>query len=244
MKLELRTDDGLCPAHVFHPAGAGPWPGVLLYMDGVGMRPTLVAMAERLAAGGYYVLMPDLFYRAGAYEPIDPKKLFADPAVRADWQKRMIQACSPALVMRDTVTFLAHFAAQPNVLQPRIGATGYCMGGRMAFSAAAHYPERFAAAAAFHPGGMVTDAPDSPHLLAPKVKARLLIAAAQDDASFTDEQKGRFEEALRAAGVDHRFETWPARHGWVPPDMPTHDPAQAERHWQVLLELLGQTFSR
>lgn len=79
MKLELRTDDGLCPAHVFHPAGAGPWPGVLLYMDGVGMRPTLVAMAERLAAGGYYVLMPDLFYRAGAYEPIDPKKLIGDP---------------------------------------------------------------------------------------------------------------------------------------------------------------------
>lgn len=156
----------------------------------------------------------------------------------------MIQACSVPLVMRDTATFLAHFAAQPNVLQPRIGATGYCMGGRMAFSAAAHYPDRFAAAAAFHPGGMVSDAPDSPHRLAPKVKARLFIAAAEDDATFTDEQKGRFEEALRAAGVDHRFETWPARHGWVPPDMPTHDPAQAERHWQVLLELLGETFSR
>ncbi len=244
MKIDLRTDDGVCPAHVFHPDGAGPWPGVLVYMDGIGMRPALQAIGERIAAGGYYVLLPDLFYRAGAYVAPDPKKLFADPETRAGWFKRMTASCSPALVARDTAAFLAHFAAQPNVLQPRIGATGYCMGGRFALGAAGEYPDRFAAVAAFHPGGLASDAPDSPHLAAPRVKARVFVAAAQDDASFPDEQQRRLDEALTAAGVDHRIETWPARHGFVPADTPVHDPAQAERHVQVLFELLASALPR
>lgn len=235
-KIDLRTDDGVCPAHVLHPDGDGPWPGVLMYMDGIGLRPALVAMGERLAAGGYYVLLPDLFWRAGGYVAPDPKTLFTDEAARAAWRKVMSTAGAVANVMRDTAAFLAHFAAQPRVRQPRIGATGYCMGGRMALAAAGEYPDRFAAVAAFHPGGLATDAPDSPHLLAPKMKARIYVAGAADDATFPDEQKRRLDEALTAAGVEHRIETYPARHGWVPSDTPVHDPAQAERHWKALFD--------
>jgi carboxymethylenebutenolidase len=244
MQIEIRTSDGVCPAFTFHPNGlgprpngAGPWPGVLLYMDGVGMRPAMHAIASRIAAGGYYVLLPDLFYRAGSYTAPDPTKLMADEAVRNDWFKRMMAAASAERIMRDTPAFLDHLEAHAR--GPRFGATGYCMGGRMAFTAAGHFPERIAAAAAFHPGGFVTDAPDSPHLLATKIKARILVAGAIEDRNFTDEQKHKLEEALRAAGVDHTVETWPARHGWVPTDMPVHDAAQAERHFTTLQEFFA-----
>jgi carboxymethylenebutenolidase len=242
-RIVLGTDDGSCPAHVFHPDGAGPWPGVLFFMDGVGMRPAMLALAERLASAGYYVLLPDLFYRAGAYVPPDPHKLFADPATRAEWAQRISSSTSAALMARDTRAFLVHLDGDPRVRGPRFGATGYCMGGRMALTAAGLHPDRFAAVAAFHPGNVVTDAPDSPHLLAPKTKARLYVAGASEDATFSDEHKRQLEEALTAAGVPHRIETWPARHGFVPSDMPTHDPAQAERHWHTLLGLLGEALA-
>jgi carboxymethylenebutenolidase len=237
--IEIRTSDGVCPAHTFHPEGAGPWPGVLMYMDGVGMRAEMQTIASRIAAGGFYVLLPDLFYRAGAYTAPDPKKLFSDEAVRNDWFKRLHTVASPELIMRDSPAFLDHLAAHAR--GTRFGATGYCMGGRMAFAAAGHFPERIAAAAAFHPGGLVSDAPDSPHLLAPKIKARVLVAGAMEDRNFTDEQKQRLVEALRAAGVDHTVETWPARHGWVPRDLPVHDPAQAERHFTTLQEFFARS---
>src|SRR5579884_2923023 len=100
--LELRTADGVCPAHVCHPDGDGPWPGVLMFMDGIGMRPALVHMAERLAGTGAWVLLPDLFYRAGAYEAADAKKLVSDPAVRAAWFQKMMPAAGVEKTMRDT----------------------------------------------------------------------------------------------------------------------------------------------
>lgn len=233
--IELRTEDGVCPAHVFSSSGAGP--GVLLFMDGIGMRPALHAIAERVAAGGYQVLLPDLFYRAGAYQPADAKRLFADTEYRADWFKRIATTTNAAALARDMPAFLAHFGAR------KIGVAGYCMGGRLAIVAAGHFPERIAAAAAFHPGGLVTDAPDSPHLLAPKIKARVLVAAAGEDASFTSEQQRTLDEALTAAGVEHVVETWPARHGWVPSDTPVHDAAQAERHFQALFALFARSLA-
>jgi carboxymethylenebutenolidase len=241
--IELHTEDGVCAAHVLHPDGDGPWPGVLFYMDGVGMRPVLVTMAERLASAGYYVLLPNLFYRDPEFVAPDPKKLFADPEVRAAHFKRLASVTSAEHVMRDTVAFLAHFAAQANVVQPKIGVTGYCMGGRLALTAAGRFPERVAAAAAYHPGNVATDAPDSMHLLAPRIRARVYVGGAMEDPSFSDEQKQRLEQALTAAGVDHVIETYPARHGWTVADMPIYDEAQAERHWTTLLQLFESTLA-
>lgn len=239
--IDVRTDDGTCPAHVFHPTDGAPWPGVLLFMDGLGMRPALLELGERLAGAGYYVLLPDLFYRAGAYVAPDAKQIFADPEVRAAWGKRLAGLVTVDGVMRDTRAFLAHLGAEPRVRQPRVGAVGYCMGGRMALSAAGHFPERIAAVAAYHPGNLANDAPDSPHLLAARIRARVYVGAATADTSFPDEQKQRLAEALGAAGVAHQIETYPARHGWVPSDTPVHDPAATERHWQTLLDLFDRT---
>lgn len=241
MLIDIKTDDGTCPAHVFRPAGQGPWPAVLFFMDGIGMRPALVAMAERLAAAGYFVLMPDLFYRAGAYTAPEPAKLFSDPDTRQAWFAKISPIASVDNTMRDTRAFLAYLDAQPDVRQPSIGATGYCMGGRMALCAAGHFPDRIAACASYHPGNLANDAPDSPHLLASKIRARVYVAAAMDDQSFPEEQKQRLEQALTAAKVDHLIETYPARHGWVPSDTPVHDKAAAERHWTTLVDLLDRT---
>lgn len=245
--IEIRTEDGTCRAHVFRPGGTGhgtgPWPAVLFYMDGIGMRPALHALGERLAAGGYYVLMPDMFYRAGAYTAPDPKQLFSDEAMRNAHFAKFAAPDFLARAMRDTRAFLAHFDTQPDARAQRIGVVGYCMGGRLGLGAAGTFGERIAAVAAFHPGQLVTDAADSPHLLAANMRARIYIAAATEDASFTVEHQQRLDEALTAGGVDHVIETYPARHGWVPSDTPVHDEACTERHWRALFELFGKTLA-
>jgi carboxymethylenebutenolidase len=236
-QLEIETRDGRCDAHAFHPDQGDAWPAVLMYMDGIGMRPALMQIAERIAGEGYYVLLPDLFYRIG-FKPANPMALFTDPAALADFRTRVGPSASPANIMRDTDAFLAHFDAQPNVSSDRIGITGYCMGGSLSLYAAGHFGDRVAGAAAFHPGGLATDAPDSPHRLAPQITGSVYIGRATDDAGFDDAQKERLTTALEEAKVDYELETYPARHGWVPSDTPVHDPVQAERHFDKLFELL------
>jgi carboxymethylenebutenolidase len=236
----IRTQDGECPAHVFRPDGNGPWPAVLVFMDGIGMRPAMLDIAARIAASGYYVLLPNLFYRVG-YNAEHGVRVFEDPAARADLMTRIMPSAAPPNVMRDTEAYLAHFDAQPTVRHDGIGITGYCMGGRLALYAAGTFGDRIAAMAAYHPGGVATDAPDSPHRRARDITAKVYVAGAIEDKGFDDAAKERLIAALAAAGVDHRVETYPARHGWVPSDTPVHDPVQAERHWSTLLELFGST---
>lgn len=229
--IEITTADGVCPATVHGDPGA---PSVLFFIDGIGMRPAMRAIAERIAGAGYRVLCPDLFYRAGPYEAPDPKALFTDPDVRGAWFAKMRAVSSVENTMRDTRAFLDH-------LRGPVAITGYCMGGRLAFLAAAHYPERIVAAAAYHPGGLVGDGPDSPHLLASKIRAKVYIGRASEDASFTDEHHQQLEQALSEAGVDSTIELYAARHGWVPEDTPVHDPKAAARHDETLFALLEQT---
>lgn len=231
-RLDIQTDDGTAPAFAYGEQGN---PNCLMFIDGLGMRPAMHAIAERLAASGYYVLMPDVFYRAGAYTPPDPVKLFSEPEVRAAWFKMMSAAASQEKLMRDTKHYLAQLPREA------VAAFGYCMGGRMSVAAAGTYPDRIVGVAAFHPGGLATDAADSPHLLAANIKAKVYVAAASDDASFDDAQKERFEKAMTAAGVALEMETFPAKHGWVPTDTPVHDPDCAEKHWTKLLDLLVHT---
>ena len=240
--LNVGVPDGVCPASLFRPEGSGPWPGVLMYMDGVGMRPALFPIAQRIADAGHVVLLPDLFYRAGPYEAQDAKSLFSDPAAR-DAFRKIGSTATAANVMRDTGAFLEFLGAQPGVRPGRIGVTGYCMGGRFALTAAGTFPDRIGAAAAFHPGGLATDATDSPHLLVPKMRdVAIYVAGAVDDPSFPDDMKQRLDEALAAAGVEHRIETYAGmRHGWVPSDTPVHSPEGAERHFRALLDFYAST---
>jgi carboxymethylenebutenolidase len=243
-RIEIETRDGRCPSHVYRPAGPGPWPAVLVYMDGLAIRPAMLELGERLAGHGYFVLLPDLFYRSGPYEPMDPKAVFSDPARRKILMEKYFALATSANIMSDTRYFLEYLAAQPDVAPGGIGTTGYCMGGRMSLIAAGTYPDRIVAAASFHGGGLANDEPDSPHLLAPRMKARIYVAGAIEDQSFPDPMKQRLEQALTDAHVDHRIETYPAKHGWVFRDFPIYDATAAERHWQSMLALFDATLKK
>jgi len=241
-ELELETQDGVCPTHAFQPNGEGPWPGVLMFMDGIGMRPALWTIADRIAGQGYFVLLPNLFYRVG-YNAEYGVSVFSDPEKRADLMTRIMPSAKPANVMRDTDVLLGYMDGLEDVRAEKIGITGYCMGGRLAMYAAGHYGDRVAAAAAYHPAGLATDSPDSPHRLADGMKATIYVGAAMEDQSFDAAQQARFDEALTDAGVTHTIEQYHARHGFVPPDTPTYDPGAAKRHDETLFALFAKTLS-
>jgi carboxymethylenebutenolidase len=240
-KVEITTRDGTCPSYVFRPAGSGPWPAVLVFMDALAIRPALLELGGRLATSGFFVLVPDLFYRSGPYEPMDPHTVFSDPEQRKVLFEKYMAPATPSNIMSDTRGFLDYLAAQPDVIPGPIGTTGYCMGGFMALTAAGTYPDEIAATASYHGGRLATDDPESPHLLAPKMRSRVYVAGAIEDQSFPDEMRARLDAALTAAGVDHRIETYPAKHGWVFRDTPVYDAASAERHWQTLVGLMNET---
>jgi carboxymethylenebutenolidase len=241
-EVSIPTPDGHARAFTFHPQGEGPWPAVIFYMDAPAIRPALFAMCERLAGHGYFVLLPDMFWRAGAYEPINIAEVFKDEAKRRAVFGPLMASTSPEKAMSDTGAFLDWLGRQPQVQGGQVGVTGYCMGAGFALRAAGNFPNRVAAAAGFHGGNLATDAPDSPHLLAPKIKAKVYVGGADEDAGFPPAQADRLAEALTAAGVDNNIEIYEgARHGYAPPDMPVYDEAASERHWKELLKLLGET---
>jgi len=239
MKITINTRDGACPAYVYRPDGKGPWPGVLIFMDGLGIRPAMLDIGERLATHGYFALLPDLYHRSGPYEPMNARTVFTDPEQRKVLMDKFMSLATPANIMSDTKAFLDYLDAHRDVKKGGIGTTGYCMGGLMSLTAAGTYPDRIVAAASYHGGRLATDAPDSPHRLAPNMKARVYVAGAIEDQSFPDDMKARLEQALTDAGVAHTVETYPAKHGWVLRDTPVYDPVAAERHWQTLVALFG-----
>ena len=243
-KIEIRTRDGLCPSYVYRPAGTGPWPAVLVFMDGAGIRPAMLQIGERLATHGYFVLLPDLFYRAGPYEPMDPKAVFSDPERRKVLMEKFFSTATSANIMADMPAFLEYLAAQRDVKPGGIGVTGYCMGGRLALIAAGTYPDNIAAAASYHGGRLANDDPDSPHRLAAKMRARVYVGGAIEDQSFPDDMKARLQKALTDARVDHQIETYPAKHGWVFSDFPVYDAAASERHWRTMLALFDSKLKR
>ena len=243
-KIEIKTRDGICPSYVYRPPGRGPWPAVLVFMDGIGIRPATLEVGERLATYGYFVLLPDLFYRSGPYAPMDPHTVFTDPEKRKVLMEKYFGPASPPNIMSDTRAFLDYLKSEPDVKPGGIGTTGYCMGGLMSLTAAGTYPDEIVATASYHGGRLATDAPTSPHLLAGKIKARVYVAGAIEDASFPDDMKARLEAALTNAKVDHKIETYPARHGWVLRDTPVYDEAACERHWRTLTRLFDDVLKR
>jgi carboxymethylenebutenolidase len=239
--IEIKTQDGSCRTAVFRPATtAGPWPAVIFYMDGVAIRPILYEMGQRLADFGYLVLLPDMFYRIGPYAPFDGKTVFTDPAEREKLMKMVRTATNKQLATQDTASFLAYLDSLPDVKGKKVGATGYCMGGGIALTAAASYPDRFAAVASFHGGSLATDEPDSPHRTFDKLKARVLIVGADKDQHYLPDQEARVKAALDAAHVQYRAETWPdALHGWTMADLPVYNHEAAERHFDELRGLFS-----
>lgn len=240
--IDIQTADGIAKAGLFLPDAASPAiirPGVILYMDAFGPRPALDQMAARLSREGYTVLVPDLFYRFGAYGPFDARTAFKEEASGRQL-RAMIDGTSQAMTAADTAHFLDALA-DAGAGGPA-GVVGYCMGGSRALSAAAAYPDRIGAAASFHGGNLASDKPDSPHLRAASIKARVHVGAAGVDGSFTPEQAALLVQAFRAAGVDFVLENYVGMaHGWCVPDHSVYNEAGAERHWRRLLAFLGET---
>jgi len=239
-RVSIRATDGDCAAQVFTPDGDGPWPAVIFYMDAFGIRPAMVEMAGHVATAGYVVLLPDLFYRFGPYGPLAPKEVLA-----GDFRAivgPMMGSTDNHKAAEDTAAFLAYLDTRSDVEGAKVGTVGFCMGGGMALTAAGYYPERVAAAVSFHGGNLVTDQPTSPHLLAPKMKAELYVAGADNDHSYPLEMAERLEAVLTEAGVKHVCEIYEGKaHGWMKPDMPVYDAAAAERGWSELFALYGRT---
>ena len=240
--VSITTPDGTCDATLHTPTGDGPWPGIILFTDAYGVRPTMHDMAQHLADLGYAVLLPDLYYRSGGYEPFDPATGFSDPDERTRLMA-LVSSVTKEAATRDTGAFLDFLAAQPDVADTKVGTTGYCMGGGMALNAAGRFPDRVGAAASFHGGQIASTAPDSPHLLAGEMQAKVYVAGAEKDGSFDDEQFERLQQALSEADVDHTLVTYPALHGFAVPDNPTYDEAAATRHWEALEDLYGSALT-
>ncbi len=232
-QIEIRTNGGVCRAELFD----GGKRDVLMFHDGLGMRPAMHALATSIAHTGCRVLMPDLFYRMAPYEAPDPAQLFSDPAVMAAWWTKA-QGNTAALILDDVAFYIAALQGQGTT---RIATTGYCMGGRLALTAAGTFPDKFAACAAYHPGRLVTDDADSPHRVFGNIQAKVYIGAASDDPTFTVEHQEIVKAAMQQ--VDLTFEVYPAKHGWVPTDTPVHDAGCASRHLETLVDLLGRTSS-
>ncbi|WP_422748121.1 dienelactone hydrolase family protein [Mycobacterium sp. WMMD1722] len=232
----VTTPDGSCPVTLHTPNGSGPWSGVVMYPDAGGVRPTFHEMADRLAAFGHAVLLPDVYYRSGQWEPFDMGTVFSDQAER----KRLfglIGSVTPERMEADATAFFDFLGSRPEVRGDRFGVCGYCMGGRTSLIVAGRVPGRVAAAGSFHGGGLVTDDETSPHLLADRMTATVYVAGAENDASFTTEQAQTLDKALTAAGVQHTVEIYPAEHGFAVPDNAPYDEESAQRHWIALQEL-------
>ena len=244
--VEVRTADGLCDAAFLHPA-AGTHPGVLIWTDIFGLRPVFRGMGRRLAAQGYAVLVPNPFYRtARAPLVVDASSFnFDNPADRARAEQWTASIKVPGAIEKDAQAHTAFLDAQPQVDRARkLGTQGYCMGGPLAFKTAAQVPDRIGAAATFHGGGLVTDKPDSPHLLAAHIKARMYLAIAASDDTKQPDAKDKLRAAFAAAHVPAEIEVYAGTiHGWCVPDMPRYDgqpiynKPDAERAWGKLLQL-------
>ena len=238
--VSIATNDGECRTHVFTPAGKGPWPAAIIYMDALAIRPTLLDMGQRLADHGFVVLLPDLFYRFGPYAPLVPRDVFASPDIRKVLGP-MMSSTDAARATSDSEALIAYLDSRDDVAGTTIGVVGYCMGGGLALHVAAAFPDRVAAAASFHGGNLATDAETSPHRQAARIKARVYVAGADQDAHYPPEMAEALDAALTEAGVDHECVIYPgALHGWTMKDVPVYNEEAAERHWRALFALFDE----
>ena len=232
--LDIPTLDGATTTFICHPERDGPHPAIIFYMDAPAIREELRDMARRLATVGYYVMLPNLYYRAGVME-LDWKP--NDPTVR-DRMMALMGGLTISMIMEDTDALMAFAADDPAASPGVMGAVGYCMSGQFAINAAVRHPDRFAAAASIYGVKLVTDAHDSPHLVAPKATAEIYVACAETDSWAPLEMVEQLANALRSGGVDAEVEIYPGvEHGFAFPGRPAYNKAAAETHWERLFAL-------
>jgi carboxymethylenebutenolidase len=240
--VEITTPDGVCDAYFVHPS-SGRNAAVLVWPDILGLRPAFRQMGKRLAESGYSVLTVNPFYRQKKAPVVPEGASFADESVR-NTVFPLARALNATTHTTDAKAFIAWIDAQSSVDTSRkIGATGYCMGGPIVMRTAAAVPDRVGAGASFHGGGLVTQNPDSPHLLVPTMKASFLFAVAENDDMQDPNAKNVLRETYDKAGLKAEIEVYPAQHGWCPPDSAVYDEAQAEKAWSRLLALFESSLA-
>ncbi|MCY4600829.1 MAG: dienelactone hydrolase family protein [Acidobacteria bacterium] len=239
-EIDVTTPDGVCDSYFVHPS-SGAHPGVLIWPDAFGLRDAKRQMAKRLAESGYSVLVVNQYYRSQR-APIVSSTNFAEVA---DVVRPLMGTLNAETHMSDARAFIGFLDSQPSVDTSRgVGTMGYCMGGPITMRTAAAVPDRVRAGASFHGGGLVTDQPDSPHLLVPQMQAQYLFAIADNDDENDPEAKNVLREVFDKAGLAAEIEVYDgALHGWCPPDTQVYHEAQAERAWSRLLVLFGRALA-
>ncbi|MDH3685023.1 MAG: dienelactone hydrolase family protein [Myxococcales bacterium] len=235
-EIDLETPDGAMNTFVVQPDEGGPHPAVLFYMDAPGKREELHDMARRIASVGYFVVLPNLYYRSTREFTMENseagmKRMF-----------EMMRTLSNGMVVEDTRALLAFVDAESGAREGKVGAVGYCMSGPFVFAAAAAYPERFAATASIYGAGLVTDRDDSPHRTADRIQGEIYFACAEIDRYAPKEQIDALTEHLAKTDVDHRIEWYPGvEHGFAFPERKgIYDKPAAEQHWERLFSLFAR----
>jgi carboxymethylenebutenolidase len=237
--VTVTTPDGSADCYFVHPS-SGTAPGVLIWPDIFGLRPAFRQMGKRLAESGYAVLVVNPFYRVKKAPTADAGAATAIPDLMP-----LARSLNETTQMTDAKAFIAWLDKQPSVAKNRkVGTQGYCMGGPIAFRTSAAVPDRVGAVASFHGGGLVTDAPNSPHLQASKTKAQFLIAIAANDDARSPNEKNVLKETFTKANLPAEIEVYTdAAHGWCPPDSKVYNEPQAEKAWSRLLVLYGKALA-
>ncbi|AEV89036.1 dienelactone hydrolase [Actinoplanes sp. SE50] len=243
--IDIPAADGPADGYFVKPDGPGPYPGILIFMDGFGVRPRLREMADRIAERGYAVLLPNLLYRDQRSPLVDPAEL-ADPEKRGAAFGRlmpMMQNLTAPRLVADVTAYLDFLAAQEGVAPGPVGAVGYCMGGRNGLIAMSALPDRIKVLGSFHAGRVVTGDEHSPHLGVGAITGEVYFGHADNDASMTPDQIKTLEAALDEAGVTYTSELYEgAPHGYTMSDTAMHHPAGEQRHWAALFDLLDRNF--
>ena len=247
--VQIKTEDGMCDAVLLHPA-TGSYPGVLIWTDALGLRPAFRDMGKRMAAEGYAVLVPNPYYRLTKAPGLPPNFSFENQDDRAKLTQLM-GSLTPAAVERDAKAYIAFLDSQPAMKKgAKIGTIGYCMGGPLTMRTAATFPDRIAAAGSFHGGGLVTDKPDSPHLLIPKMKAQYHVAIATNDDQAQPDAKDKLKAAFADAKLKAEVEVYEGTlHGWCVADMPPrngtplYNKPQAEKAWAKIISIFKTTLA-
>ncbi len=240
--VEIKTPDGVADAALYYPEGKGSWPAVVVWPDVVSLRPAFREMGRRLASSGYVVLVPNLYYRVKKAPVVESGFNFASPEDRAKIMP-MRATVTPEGTDRDATAYIAFLDALPQTnKKKKVGVQGYCMGGPLAFRTAGISPSRVAAVASFHGGGLVTEAPTSPHLTLPVSKAEYLICVADNDDKKDPADKEKLKVALDAAKRPNKIEVYAgAAHGWTVKGSQVYDEPAAEKAWAELLALYKRT---
>jgi carboxymethylenebutenolidase len=241
--IDIPTRDGQMNSWVFHPDKPGPHPVVILYMDSVGIREELCDMARRIATVGYYVLMPNLYYRMVRSVDLDADRL-SDPAYaeKRELMWTLNRALSNTMIEQDTEAMFSFLDAEPQARSARVGVVGYCLSGRFVFRVAGKFPERVAASASIYGARLVTDLPDSAHLLAEHIRGEMYFACAQFDQYITPEALTLIQRQIDRHNLNARIEMYPeVHHGFAFPQRRVYDKPSSERHWERLFDLFSRT---